>query len=217
MTRSCMDLWLDFESRSLINLKNCGLDRYAKDPSTGVLMLAYAFDDGPVSLWEPHKGPMPLNVSQALQDPSTRLCAWNYNFEKDILEFVLGIKTDLARWYDPSVLCLYMSLPMMLSRVADALNVTEKKQKTTGKTMFSTPAKATKKMLLAGSPPQYFKDWNSHPTEWALFGEYCMQDVLAERDVHSAAIAFNSPMTEGEHAIWMLDQRMNATGVWIDQ
>jgi len=37
-------LWLDFESRSMLNLKQCGLDRYAKDASTQVLMLAWAFD-----------------------------------------------------------------------------------------------------------------------------------------------------------------------------
>ena len=212
-----MDLWTDFETASLLNLKNVGLDRYAKDPSTRALMLAYAFDDGPVSLWEPHMGPMPQNLSKALQDPSVRLCAWNSNFERDIFEFVLGIPTDLARWYDPSVLCLYMGLPMMLSRAGDALNIVEQKQKTTGKTMFSAPSKATKKLLAAGSPPLYFKDWNSHPEEWKQFGEYCMQDVLAEREVHCAAVAFNSPMTAGEHAIWMLSERMNNTGVYIDQ
>ena len=42
---------LDYETRSTLNLKDCGLDRYMKHPSTQPLMCAYAFDDGPVKMW----------------------------------------------------------------------------------------------------------------------------------------------------------------------
>src|ERR1035437_1630984 len=145
-----MDLWLDFETRSLVNLKNCGLDRYAKDPSTTVLMLAYAFDDGPVSLWEPHLGPMPDALTKALADSTITKAAWNYNFEKNIFEYVLGIIIPQEEWMDPSVLCAYMGLPISLARAGDALNIVGKKMHTAGKNLFSEPSKATKKMLAVG-------------------------------------------------------------------
>src|ERR1700678_376283 len=103
-------LWLVFAPPQICNIKNSGLDRYAKDPSTTVLMLAWAVDMGSVSLWQPRLGPMPADLRAMINDPEYLLCAWNYNFEKDILEFVLDIPTVQSRWYDPSILCAYMSL-----------------------------------------------------------------------------------------------------------
>jgi DNA polymerase len=214
-------LWLDFESRSLLDLRKVGLDRYAKDPSTEVLMLAYAIDDAEPSLWEPRLSPMPADLVAALSDPEVELCAWNYNFERDIFHFVLNIPTPQHRWYDPSVLCANMSLPIGLHRAGEALSTTGKKIHITGDDkltkIFSAPSKATKKMLKEGSAPLYFKDWNSHPDKWQDFCNYCKQDVVAERAVHYAAVAYNSPLPEIETDAWLLDQRMNETGVWIDQ
>lgn len=212
-------LWVDFETKSLCNIKNSGLDRYTHDPSTKVLMLAWAVDLGEVSLWQPHLGPMPTELHAMILDPSVQLCAWNFNFEKDIFEFVLGISTDQSRWYDPSVLCGYMSLPTSLARAGDALSIQGKKiimGEDAGVKLFSIPKKATKKMLAAGKPALYFKDWESNPEQWEAFCGYCRQDVVAEREVHYAALAINSPMTDGEKDAWMLDQRMNQAGVYVD-
>src|ERR1035438_1601762 len=212
-------LWIDFETKSLVNIKNSGLDRYATDPSTTVLMLAWALDMDVPQLWQPHLGPMPAELRAALLDPTIQLCAWNYNFEKDILEFVLDIRTEQPRWYDPAVLCGYMSLPIGLGRASDALSVEGKKihlPPDEGVKLFSVPKKATKKMLANGSPAFYFKDWDSNPEQWEKFCEYCKQDVTAEREVHFAATAINSPMTAGEHEAWQLPDRMNSAGVCVD-
>ena len=210
---------LDYETRSTLNLKDCGLDRYMKHPSTQPLMCAYAFDDGPVNMWCCWTGEaMPSELKAALLDPTIKKGAWNYNFERDCTEYKAGIPIPQGEWFDPSVLCAYMSLPIGLDRAARALGVTQKMGE--GKKyvkMFSSPTKATKKMLKNGSPEFYFKDWNSHPEEWAQFVEYCRQDVEAERAVYHAAVALNCPMTDEEHEAWLLDQRMNKTGVFIDQ
>ena len=40
---------LDLESKSRIDLKQRGLDVYSADPSTKVVMAAYAFDGGKVN------------------------------------------------------------------------------------------------------------------------------------------------------------------------
>lgn len=230
-------LHLDFETRSLLNLKEVGIDRYAKHPSTEVLMLGYAFDDGPVALWQPRLGPMPPEVTAALLDPSVIKMAWNYNFEKAIFEHKLNIVIPQREWRDPSVLCANMSLPIKLERAGKALGIDTEAQKTTKfgpdqftksgnlkkvvkpVAMFSSPTKATKTMLKKDPtrPPFYFKDWESHPEKWQDFCDYCCQDVVAERAVYHAAIAMNCEMTSGEMEAWLLDQRMNETGVWIDR
>lgn len=212
-------LWLDFETKSIVNIKNSGLDRYAHDPSTEVLMLAYAVDMEPPQLWQSHLGPMPAELRAMILDKNFQLCAWNYNFEKNILEFVLDIPTENSRWYDPSVLCAYMSLPTKLSRAGDALAIQGKKiilGDDAGVKLFSVPKKSTKKMLANGAGPFYFKDWNSNPEKWEEFCKYCIQDVIAEREIHFAAVSINSPMTPGEYEAWQLDQRMNSTGVYVD-
>jgi DNA polymerase bacteriophage-type len=215
-------LWLDFESKSLLNIKDVGLDRYAKDPSTAVLMLAWAFDDAEPSLWQPRLGPMPPELLEAIQDPSTILCAWNYNFERDILEYVLGLPTDQKRWYDPSVRCAYMSLPIGLHRAGDALSLHGKKIHIIGDQrpvkLFSQPSRHTKTFLKNNPDAEslFFKDWETNPADWEIFCQYCKQDVVAEREVHKAVLTFNSPMTNEEKRAWYLDQRMNEAGVYID-
>ena len=41
------------ETRSQADLRKVGAARYAADPSTEVLWVAFAVDDGPVKLWRP--------------------------------------------------------------------------------------------------------------------------------------------------------------------
>jgi DNA polymerase len=219
-------LWLDFETRSTVDLKDCGLDNYAKDASTEVLMLGWAFDDDPVSLWLPILGePMPGELHAGLTDHTVQKMAWNYNFEKDIFQYRLLYNIPQSEWFDPSVICANMSLPVGLDRAAKALNIDIEMKKTviTGKTkpvkMFSEPTKQLKRVLKKNpeAPLFYYKDWNSHPEKWEEFCDYCKQDVVAERAVWYAAVAMKCEMTEGEVLAWLLDQRMNETGVWIDR
>lgn len=220
-------LWLDFETRSQVDLKDFGMDNYVKSPTTEVLMLAWAFDDDPVNLWLPCLGePMPTPLFQGLTDPQVTKMAWNYGFERGVLEHRLGIVIPQQEWFDPNVLCAYMSLPIGLDRAADALEINIELAKTTEFTskvkpvkLFSEPSKRTKTFLKKnpGAEPTYFKDWNSHPAEWEEFKAYCRQDVVAERAVWYAAVDMQSPITTGEVQAWLLDQRMNRQGVWIDK
>jgi DNA polymerase len=222
MTRK---LWLDFETRSYVDLGDSGLDRYAKDISTEVLMLAWALDDDEVELWLPCLGqPMPVALVSHLTDPTVVKMAWNYNFERKILKHKLGIDIPQGQWFDPSVLCVYLALPRGLDRAANACNIDIELKKTviTGKNkpvkLFSEPSKR-KKTELKKNPdlsPLYYKDWVTDPDKWEEFCEYCRQDVRAERAVWYAACNFNSPMPESEIQAWLLDQRMNDRGVFID-
>ena len=58
----------DYETRSRAILKNVGTHRYAADPSTEILCVAFAVDDGPVQLWLPGN-PLPPEFIEAAHDP----------------------------------------------------------------------------------------------------------------------------------------------------
>ena len=53
-----MNVSIDFETRSLIDLPERGLDIYAKDESTEVICMAYSIEGGDVQLWTPDQ-PLP--------------------------------------------------------------------------------------------------------------------------------------------------------------
>jgi DNA polymerase bacteriophage-type len=208
-----------------VDLKKCGGDRYHRDSTTEVLMLAWAFDDDPVKLWVPIKTgqPMPPELMEGLLDPTVTKMAWNYNFEKGIFEWQLLIVIPQEQWFDPSVLGADMSFPFGLDRAADALDLDIELKKSGGigkkcKKLFTEPSKRTKTFLKKnpGMTQFYYKDWTTDPEAWAEFEEYCKQDVVAERAVWYALNALNCPMTDGEIQAWLLDQRMNHRGVYID-
>ena len=52
-----MNVTLDFETRSAINIKACGGYVYAAHPSTDVLCLAVKVNEDPAMLWVPGSDP----------------------------------------------------------------------------------------------------------------------------------------------------------------
>ena len=78
----------DYETRSRVDLKKVGAAKYAADPSTEVLCVAYAVDDGPVQLWRPGD-PVPAEFIEAAANPSWVVAAHNDAFESAIEQHVL--------------------------------------------------------------------------------------------------------------------------------
>ena len=64
-------LHLDFETRSFVNLFEAGAYNYAKDPTTSIICMAYAFDEGPVALWIP-SDPFPEEVDKFMAAAAPR-------------------------------------------------------------------------------------------------------------------------------------------------
>jgi DNA polymerase len=82
------DLTWDIESRSTANLRSVGGWNYAAHPTTDILCICYAVDDGEVQTWLPGQ-PIPEPFLEAARDPSWRLIAHNFEFERAMLEHVL--------------------------------------------------------------------------------------------------------------------------------
>ena len=209
-----MTFFFDFETRSLLDLSERGLDNYARHPSTQVLLMAYAFDNGPVQLWQAHQGPMPVDAQRAILNPFIRKAAWNASFEHAILKHVLGISVPHEQSIDIMVCARYLSLPGKLEECGPRIGLPEVLQKLEeGKRLikkFCEPWETDKKKKLfdMGLP---FRDHRSDPEDWKLFCDYCRQDVIAEREIYRRM--WNFPLPSTEHLGWRLDQRINERGL----
>ena len=214
-------LYADYETFSLIDLKEVGLDNYAKHPSTGISMLAWALDDEEIEVWLPHQGPMPEKLFNALYDHKIIKVAWHAAFERAITKYVLPRYVGdwpappISEFRDPIVLAHALSLPGHLKDVAEILRMKNQKDPRGEELvhMFCNPVSQGGEMTLFGIAPPLFRTHESHPREFAEYIEYCRQDVRAERDLWHRLRKIALP--EREWRGWLLDQKINIFGIPI--
>lgn len=89
-----MILWVDFETRSKCDLKTKGAYNYAKDISTNILCMSYAFDDEEVKTWLPNT-PFPEKIRHF----DGQIRAHNATFERLIFQHVLQLNFKLEQFY----------------------------------------------------------------------------------------------------------------------
>lgn len=229
-------LFIDFESRSYTDINgkySVGLYNYMAHHTTEMVICAYAYGDCvlehplEVKLWRMWTGePMPDDLRIYLNDPEEDIVAFNSSFERYGLRKT-GLFLGTERFQDPQPSARMLSLPADLDSVSDILGLDRDLGKDKrGKqliSLFCSPvikkAKKPTKKNPAGIPEQvYYNDWNSHPTEWDEFCEYCKQDVRAEREVARREILLQVfPLPEFERAVWLFDQKVNDRGVHVDR
>jgi DNA polymerase bacteriophage-type len=209
----------DFETRSVIDIKVCGLDRYVKHPSTQVLLFAWATGDGPVNLWECLKEPMPPELLKLLLDPNVQKLFWNASFECQVFKHVLKMEIPLEQVCDIMVLARHLSLPGHLADAGKAIGLPfDQAKNSDGKRLiqkFSMPFHKGGEETLFGISEPRFHDWEDEPRDWALFGEYCKQDVVAERAI--LRLVQNIPLPDSEQRAWILDQKINERGIPVNR
>nr|BDD44134.1 DNA polymerase [bacterium] len=206
-------LHIDVETRSRVDLQKEGASRYARHPSTRVLLFAYGFNKHHIELWDCVADPeMPTDLATYLQDSTIKLAAWHAAFEWNILTYGLGIETPFDRWIDPMVLAHSVSLPGQLEKAGKILGLPESEVKLAGGheliKLFSVPQEVT-----ADQPYEWFGP-DTHPYEWEQFKRYNIRDVYAETRIYEVLKPFNMP--QHEWALWYLDRKINETGYPID-
>ena len=207
-------LAIDLETYSELDLTKVGLYRYAENSE--ILLFAYAFDDEPVQVVDIIGGePLPFEVIEALQNEEVMKVAYNAAFERVVLNHhypTTGIG-EPSQWFCTMVQGFTLGLPGGLDKVGRALGIREDKQKlATGKKLiqyFSKPCRPTK------ANGGRTRNRPQHDTEkWAMFKEYCRQDVEAERAIRRRLEKFYP--IPSERQLWALDQRINDNGVLLD-
>lgn len=199
-------LYLDLETFCETPITN-GAHRYAEDAE--VLLVAFAWNNDPVTVWDMTEGLRDLRDVQSLIDRADRVIIHNSAFDRTVLRH-RGVELPVERVHDTMVQALAHSLPASLGMLCDVLGAPSDKAKDKeGKKLiqlFTKPRPKNVKLRRATR--------DTHPTEWAAFVEYARLDVDAMRYVHGAIPAWNNSMFERE--LWELDQGINDRGVAID-
>lgn len=207
-------LRIDIETHSSADLPKVGVHRYVEAPDFEVMLFGYTVDDNEVCVVDLAQGEeIPQMVLRALESPTVIKTAFNAAFEIACLSRHLGRQLDPAQWRCTSVHSLYLGLPGGLANVGRVLGLSEEQQKmTSGWALikyFCMPCKATK---TNGGRTRNLP--RHDPQKWHLFKEYCKRDVETEREVDRKISKFEIPPIE--HTLWVLDQKMNNSGIQVD-
>ena len=192
-------------------LKSVGMAVYAEHPTTEILFLSYQLEPaGTIYSWMPGNAP-PRELLHYISAGNI-LSAANSMFEFLIWHHVCMCRSGwpalpIHQLRDTLAAAQRWSLPGKLEDVAQLLNVTKKDP--IGKRLIdllSKPQSATKKN------PNKRRDREAFAVEyWQMLG-YNRKDVQVESEV-SASVPKLSPY---EEQLWLLDQTINARGVYID-
>jgi len=202
-------LSIDIETFSRVDLKKCGVYKYAACPDFQVLIFAYSEDDGPVKVIDCTKDGVPLHVLQALSDPAVKKTAWNAQFERVCLSrYSMDNKNqylDPAQWECSMVKAAMLGLPMGLADAARVLKVPSQKMGSGYQHIkyFCVPGKKDQQNI-----PE------SDPGAWLDFLQYCKVDVETEQDIRRRLKWFTPQQFEQD--LYALDQRINDRGILMD-
>lgn len=207
-------LSVDIETRSSVEIGKAGLYKYAQSPDFEILLFAYQLDEERVKVVDLKMGEkIPETIVKALADPGVLKHAYNAAFEGYCLSRA-GYQTDLSQWRCTMAHGLYCGYTAGLDATGKAMGLPQDRQKmAVGKALiryFCVPCKPTRSNGGRG----WNEPWHA-PEKWALFKEYCCQDVVTEKEIQRRLELF--PMPEEEWGQWRMDVRMNAYGVRVDR
>jgi len=186
-----MILWIDFETRSEVDLPARGVYNYAQDLSTDVLCMSYAFDDEDVVTWLPGQ-PFPERVRQH----TGQIRAHNAAFERLIFWYVLQIPFTLEQFYCTATQARANCAPGSLEDVGRFAGADMRKDH-----------KGAQLVRKCCCPPFKYTD-----QDFADLVAYCEQDVRAMRAVSKAM----RELSDEELADYHVNERINDRGVLVD-
>lgn len=188
--------WIDFETRSRCDLKKHGAYIYAKDPSTEVLCLCYAFDDGEVQTWDPRVSDFPVE----LDNFKGQIRAHNAVFERLIFEHVLGCSFRLEQFYCTATQARANCMPGGLGDLGRFAGLGMQKDYRGAQ------------LIRWLSIPQADGSFNEDPRLMDEMIAYCRQDVEVMREASKAMRG----LSEEELYDYHVNERINDLGVRVD-
>jgi DNA polymerase len=206
--RSKRKLHLDFETRSMVDLKVFGLDIYSNHETTDVWCMCYAFDEEPVQVWRIGDA-LPREIYDHVKAGGS-VTGHNVTFEFSIWNNCMRKKhgwptLKISQCYCTMAMAYAMCLPPSLKMLAKALNTATQKDMDGHSLMMSM---SKPRSLENGKPI-----WWEVPERLERLIKYCINDVAAERDCERLMV----PLGERERAVWLLDQRINQRGIGVDR
>ena len=216
-------LFIDLETYSSADITKTGAFKYAEAPDFEILLLACAWDDGPVQVIdmtdrEPvtdertaAKAAVLASVVAGITDPDTVKVAHNSAFERACLTRYLGRDLPPEEWEDTMILAAMNGLPLSLDAAGAALELRDQKIRE-GTALISYFCKPCRPTIANGGRTRNRPE--HAPDKWERFKAYCQRDVEVEQAIYRRLRSF--PVTDFERKVWALDARINERGVRID-
>lgn len=226
-----MELTIDFETRSLVDLKVHGVFRYAEHPLTEIMCLALMQDDDDPVYWMPEKFLNAVNLHNIQHEYISEQKIFSILKKADIViahnasfEYVIWNNLAVPRlnWpelqlgiiHDTMAVLAYHALPLNLDMASRVLELTSQKDMSGHALMLKmckprTPRKAERAANLDWMGDVY---WHEEPRDLEKLVKYCCQDVQAERAVFNIL----ARLPEHERNVWLMNERLNLRGVPID-
>ncbi|EMD0480121.1 hypothetical protein VPT39_004644 [Salmonella enterica] len=210
-------LYLDTETFSEADLKKVGSYAYAEHPTTEIVICTYAFDEGPVQVWDATDGSdMPRDLRRAmlkLQKPDSNIKLVGQNFlmfDRPVIKHCWGFELLVENIIDTMIVAFRHALPGSLAALCEVLNIDASMAKDKrGKALIQRFSKPTPKNYKIR---RYTAD--THPKEWAEFIAYAKSDITSMREVYKKMPKWGN--SEFEDRVLHLDQVINDRGFKVD-
>src|SRR6187399_1408014 len=178
-------LWLDFETRSRVNLKTHGAYRYVECPDHRILIASYALGMGkPKAAILPPGGALPVDLQNMLADKRLQIRAHNAAFDRLQLK---GRAPPIERWYCTAAQARAVALPGKLEDLGRA----------TKQDLRKDPRGQDLIKLL--SIPQKDGRFNADPKLMREFADYGASDIYTMR---ACSLAMPEMRQEDLEAYW---------------
>jgi DNA polymerase len=197
-------LWIDFETRSRCDLFSRGVYNYARDASTSVLCLSYAFDDEDVQSWRPHQ-PFPQKIVDFIVSGG-QIRAHNAAFERLIMWYVLCPdqkipEPKLEQFYCTATQARANCAPGSLEDVGRFASTNMRKDH------------RGNQLIRLLSIPKSDGTFNDDPTLMDEMVDYCNQDVRTMRAISQAM----RQLSNDELMDYHINEQINDRGVLLDK
>lgn len=222
------NLSIDLETFSSVDLKKCGVYKYAESDDFEILLFGYSVDGSEVQVVDLAQGEtIPDTVLSALTDETVIKWAFNAQFERVCLSRYLrdkginvnssqtvkseGLFLNPCSWHCTMIWSATLGLPMSLESVGTVLGL-DKQKLTEGKNLikyFCLPCNPTK-VNGGRTRNKYFHD----KEKWDLFKSYNKRDVEVEMSIQEKLSRF--PVPDFLWQEFYLDQQINDRGIGID-
>lgn len=222
------ELSVDLETFSSVDLKKCGVYKYAESDDFEILLFGYSVDGSEVQVVDLAQGEtIPDAVLSALTDETVTKWAFNAQFERVCLSRYLrdkGINVNPGKtvkseslflnpssWHCTMIWSATLGLPMSLESVGAVLGL-DKQKLTEGKSLikyFCLPCNPTK-VNGGRTRNKYFHD----KEKWEQFKSYNKRDVEVEMSIQEKLSRF--PVPDFLWQEFYLDQEINDRGIGID-
>lgn len=214
-------VFFDYETRSPTDLRKTGAHRYARDPRTDVMCMAWAVDDGPIKIWRPLDGdPHPVDFIELMLDPNTQFIAHNAQFEKLITDHVCTARygwpaLPIRQLYCTMTYAYGMGLVGGMQRAAKIVGLPIEKDMAGNRIMLQLSK--PRSINLETGAIKWWERADSTATldindKYERMYTYCMGDIDVTRELFKRLL----PLAPEERQTWFLDQIINDRGVYID-